>query len=69
MFNQLFQISESIFAGDDEKLAEFLIKKGAHVNHSNNKGETPLHYAAKLGKLSNLFFRIKHKGISIHGKI
>lgn len=37
--------------GDDERLAEFLIQNGARVNISNNDGETPLHYAARSGKL------------------
>lgn len=41
--------------GDDETLAEFLIKKGAKLDVSNIKGETPLHIAAKLGKFLQLF--------------
>lgn len=42
------------FVGDDQKLAEYLIQKGAHVNTSNKDGETPLHYAARSGTLNAL---------------
>lgn len=38
------------FIGDDQKLAEFLIHKGARVDATNNDGETPLHYSARSGK-------------------
>lgn len=49
----------NFFIGDDQPLAEFLIQKGALVNISNNRGETPLHYAARSGyrKLGKCFIR------------
>jgi len=40
-----------VFIGDDQSLAEYLIQSGARANDSNNDGETPLHYAARSGKL------------------
>lgn len=45
------QTHKKTVTGDDQKLAEFLIESGAKVNISNNHGETPLHHAAKSGKL------------------
>lgn len=37
------------FTGDDENLAQFVINHGATVNDTNNKNETPLHFAAIKG--------------------
>lgn len=47
------------FIGDDEKLADFLMENFARVDDHNIKGETPLHFAAKLGKLTHTVYIIK----------
>lgn len=46
--------------GNDTKIANLLIKRGADVNHRNNDGLTPLHVAVLAGRIKLIEFLLKN---------